>query len=402
MTDRARSEYFLETLVGVPSVSGSEEQGVEVCRALMAEVGLAARVRPCAQVPGAYNVEGRLGTGGPKLCLVGHVDTLPLDGMTVNPLGERRGNRYYGRGTTDMKGGLAAMLAAVEQVVRRGVTLTGELVVVGTASEETVKCGGYQLAVDHPDAAAVVCAEPTNCRIAIGATGSLALRLDVYGRGAHSSTSGGGGNAILGAQAAAKAVADQLSETVSVPHLGPRRRAVNVGVIRGGVAQPVVPRECAVWLDVRYFVGETAEALMARIETICRTAMADIPGVSVRVSQERLDYEGHPYPRESWGHFVHVERGMKPFVTDPAAPIVRAFQAAVKARGGNADVDMMPGWGDIEFVTTGHGVPALYFGPGDLAAAHTADEYLDLDRYHEAIPIYADVIEAFLAAKPPR
>jgi acetylornithine deacetylase/succinyl-diaminopimelate desuccinylase-like protein len=93
---------------------------------------------------------------------------------------------------------------------------------------------------------------------------------------------------------------------------------------------------------------------------------------------------------------------MKPFVTDPAAPIVRAFQAAVKARGGDADVDMMPGWGDIEFVTTGHGVPALYFGPGDLAAAHTADEYLDLDRYHEAIPIYMDVIEAFLAVKPPR
>ena len=105
MTDRARSEYFLETLVGVPSVSGSEEQGVEVCRALMAEVGLATRVRPCAQVPGAYNVEGRLGTGGPKLCLVGHVDTLPLDGMTVEParraarepLLRARNHRHEGR-----------------------------------------------------------------------------------------------------------------------------------------------------------------------------------------------------------------------------------------------------------------------------------------------------------------
>jgi acetylornithine deacetylase/succinyl-diaminopimelate desuccinylase-like protein len=75
--DRARSEYFLEALVGVPSVSRSEEQGVEACRALMAEVGLAIRVRPCIAVPGAYNVEGQLGTGSPKLCLAGHVDTLP-------------------------------------------------------------------------------------------------------------------------------------------------------------------------------------------------------------------------------------------------------------------------------------------------------------------------------------
>ena len=66
VTDRARSEYFLEALVGVPSVSGSEEQGVEVCRLLMAEVGLATRVRPCAAVPGARNVEGRLGTGVPQ------------------------------------------------------------------------------------------------------------------------------------------------------------------------------------------------------------------------------------------------------------------------------------------------------------------------------------------------
>lgn len=68
VTDRARSEYFLEALVGVPSVSGSEDQGDEVCHALMAEVGLATRVRPCAALPGAYNVEGRLGTGSPKLC----------------------------------------------------------------------------------------------------------------------------------------------------------------------------------------------------------------------------------------------------------------------------------------------------------------------------------------------
>lgn len=112
MTDRTRSEYFLETLVRVPSVSGSEEQGVEVCRALMAEVGLATRVRPCASVSGAYNVEGRLGAGRPKLCIAGHLDTLPLEGMTVNPLGERRRNRYYGRGTSDMKGGLNSLCFA--------------------------------------------------------------------------------------------------------------------------------------------------------------------------------------------------------------------------------------------------------------------------------------------------
>jgi len=176
MNDRERSEYFLERLVAVPSVAGDEGAVVKVCGELMAEVGLTPRLRPCAGVEGAVNVEGVIGSARPKLCIAGHVDTIPFDGMTVNPLGERRGNRYYGRGTTDMKGGLAAVLAAVDRLTRAGVRLGGQLAVVGTASEETLKCGGYQLAQDHHDADGVVCAEPSDGRVAVAATGSLALR----------------------------------------------------------------------------------------------------------------------------------------------------------------------------------------------------------------------------------
>lgn len=400
MNDRQRSESFLETLVAVPSISGAEADVIEVCRRLMTEIGMATRLRACTGVEGAYNVEGSLGSGAPKLCIAGHVDTLPFEGMTINPLGERRGNRYYGRGTTDMKGGLAAVLAAVDRLVRRGVTLPGQLVVVGTASEETLKCGGYQLALDHGDASAVVCAEPTDGRVAVAATGSLALRLDAQGAGAHSSVPGSGGNAIVGAHAAARAVVEALSETIDVPHVGQRRRAVNIGVIRGGIAQPVVPRECTVWLDVRYFVGETAAGLMKRIDAACAEAVAGIPGVSVTASQQRLDYEGKPYLPGTWGDFIHVERGMKPFVTDPATPVVRAFQSAVKAEGGNPDIDMMRGWGDVEFIANDHGIPTIYYGPGDVAAAHTADEYVDLDRYHAAIAVYERAIPEFLASLP--
>ena len=274
--------------------------------------------------------------------------------------------------------------------------LRGQLVVVGTASEETLKCGGYQLAQDHHDADGVVCAEPSDCRVAVAATGSLALRLDAYGVNAHSSVPGGGGNAILAAQVAAKAVVDALSETIDVPYVGPRERAVNVGVIRGGIAQPVVPQRCTVWLDVRYFVGETAPALMERISAVCSQAVSELPGVRVEASQERLDYEGNPYPRGSWGDFIHVERGMKAFATDPATTVVQAFRHAVKEAGGDDGVDMMRGWGDVEFVATDHRVPTIYFGPGTVSAAHTADEYIDLDRYHMAVTVYERAIQEFL------
>jgi succinyl-diaminopimelate desuccinylase len=396
MNDTQRSEYFLEKLIAVPSISGDEAAVVQICRDLMTEVGLTTRLRPCTGVPGAHNVEGSLGSARPKLCIAGHVDTLPFDGMTVNPLGERRGNRYYGRGTTDMKGGLAAVLAAVDRLARRGVKLRGQLVVVGTASEETLKCGGYQLAQDHHDADGVVCAEPSDCRVAVAATGSLALRLDAYGVNAHSSVPGSGGNAILAAQVAAKAVVDALSETIDVPYVGGRERAVNVGVIRGGIAQPVVPQRCTVWLDVRYFVGETAPALMERIAAVCAQSVSKLPGVRVEASQERLDYEGNPYPRGSWGDFIHVERGMKAFATDPATTVVQAFRHAVKEAGGDDGVDMMRGWGDVEFVATDHHVPTIYFGPGTVAAAHTADEYIDLDRYHMGVAVYELAIQEFL------
>lgn len=396
MDEKERSEYFLKTLVAVPSVSGDEGQVVKVFEGLMKEIGLTTRLRPCTGVDGAVNVEGMLGAARPKLCIAGHIDTVPFDGMTVNPLGERRGNRYYGRGTTDMKGGVAAALAAVDKLVRGGAKLGGQLVFIGTAREETLKCGGFQMAQDHKDADGVVCAEPTDCRVAVAATGSLPLRLDIHGANAHSSVPGSGGNAILGAQIAARAVVDALSETIEVPYVGPRKRAVNVGVIRGGIAQPVVPPRCTVWLDVRYFVGETAAALMTRIHSVCQQAVADLPNIRVEVSQERLDYEGNPYPRGSWGDFIHVERGMKAFATDPATSVVQAFCHAVKEIGGDEQVDMMRGWGDVEFLATDHQVPAIYFGPGSVAMAHTADEYIDLDLFHMGVGVYERAIRNFL------
>jgi acetylornithine deacetylase/succinyl-diaminopimelate desuccinylase-like protein len=69
---------------------------------------------------------------------------------------------------------------------------------------------------------------------------------------------------------------------------------------------------------------------------------------------------------------------------------------AVKEAGGDDGVDMMRGWGDVEFIATDHRVPTIYFGPGTVAAAHTADEYIDLDRYHMGVTVYEGAIQEFL------
>jgi succinyl-diaminopimelate desuccinylase len=145
-----------------------------------------------------------------------------------------------------MKGGLAAMLAALDRLHRAGTRLGGEVVLAATVYEETLKCGGYQVGQDHADADAVVCSEPSDCRIAIAATGNLPVRLDVAGKAGHTSVPGSGGNAILGALACAQAIVDEMAETVPVPHIGPRRRALGPGFIRGGLSQTVVPEHCTV------------------------------------------------------------------------------------------------------------------------------------------------------------
>ena len=93
-----------------------------------------------------------------------------------------------------------------------------------------------------------------------------------------------------------------------------------------------------------------------------------------------------------------MERGLKPLLTDPDTGIVRAFRDALVAEGGDPQPEMMYGWGDIEFLANDHKVPALYFGPGDVKAAHTADEYLDLDKYHLAVRVYERAIPGFVNA----
>ena len=297
-----------------------------------------------------------------------------------------------------MKGGLAAILAAAENIVRNQEQLPGTILVVATAREETIKSGGWQLALSHPSVDAVVCAEPTSNQIAIAATGSLPLRIDVHGTPGHSSQPGSGRNAIRAMGNVIEQIYRELSDRVNVVDVGERQRGVNVGMIRGGVAQPVVAAACQAWLDVRIFPGETKETLLKRMDELFQAAMARAPGVSITAAEERLDYEGRPYQPGSLAHHIHITRGMKPFWTDPGSRVVRAFSEAALEIRGAAEPTMMSGWGDIEFLRTDHNVPALYFGPGNVTSAHSEDEHIELTRFHEAVAIYEDAIRRFFGA----
>src|SRR5258707_773062 len=86
---------------------------------------------------------------------------------------------------------------------------------------------------------------------------------------------------------------------------------------------------------------------------------------------------GWPWPPRATSPCASMRTGS---AADPAGAVVQAFRRAVKEAGGDDGVDMMRGWGDVEFVATDHRVPTIYFGPGTVAGAHTADEYIDLDR----------------------
>ncbi|MFQ5436958.1 MAG: M20/M25/M40 family metallo-hydrolase [Anaerolineae bacterium] len=141
--------------------------------------------------PGRWNVIGRLrGRGsGPSLMLNAHMDTVGVDGMTIDPFGgEVRDGRLYGRGSQDMKGSLAAMIAAAKALVDGGIELGGDLIIAAVADEEYASIGTEDL-VKHPEyrTAAAIVTEPTDMVICRAHRGFIWFNVDTFGRAAHGS-----------------------------------------------------------------------------------------------------------------------------------------------------------------------------------------------------------------------
>jgi acetylornithine deacetylase len=348
--------------------------------------------------PGRDNVIARLEATVPRAPVIlwdAHQDTVPVENMTIEPFAPVvRDGRMYGRGSCDVKGGMAAMVAALERLLATGGPRMATVVFSATVNEEFGFSGAKALArlwdstaadAATSDAAArrvvgrrpvvAVVAEPTGLDLVMQHKGAIRWRIRVSGRACHSAFPEQGSNAIYPAGRVILALESLAAEllTRNPDHpCGPP--TLNLGTIRGGAGVNLVPDLTILEVERRVLPGESPHE--ARAEAIARIAAAS--------GDARIEHD-EPFLESA---------GLADATTDPkAAAWVEKLTATARSCGAAADRTAAR-YGTNASVFTAAGVPSVVFGPGSIAQAHTADEWIDLDQVGTAAEILAGVVAA--------
>lgn len=385
MDNQARID-FLSQLIQIDTAGGFEDRVATVLQSFMKQHDISCRLLPV--MPGRSNFYAQLGTGknGKVLAFCGHQDVVKTEDPAMwhfPPFSAHIENgRMYGRGTADMKGGLAAMAIALAELKDAGVTLNGKLELLGTVAEESSKInhmqGAQQFAKDGyvNNITAAIFAEPTNADIAYAHKGSITYRIDSIGKAAHSSRPDLGFNAITPLIHFYQEQEQYFHELVTQyenPVLG---KAVPVVTkINGGEQLNAVP--------------DHAE-LFVKLRTIPETDNDDIIAHLKRIIDYVNDQDHAQLSLEILGNKMAV-------TTDRNAEIVNIAQhAADQLLGRDFSVRGIAfGTDASEMSKANSDMDVLVFGPGN-ATAHKIDEYIDLDLYLKMIDIYKQIAMDYL------
>jgi acetylornithine deacetylase len=322
------------------------------------------------------NVIARVGrAGGRALIFNGHLDTVGVEGMIHAPWDpEMRAGRVYGRGSSDMKAGVAAMSAAALRVA--DARLDGEVIVTAVSDEEYESAGTRALVASGIRADAAIVTEPTRLAICPAHRGFAWLELVVHGRAAHGSRYDIGVDAITLA-AMAIAELDDYQRTVLAkkthPLLG--RPSLHASIVSGGLGLSTYPDRCSVQLERRTIPGESAADFTREVEEACARVRARAPEFSAQVIPG----------------FAQV-----PNEVPVGHPVVHALANALRRAGEPAPIEGLPCWTDAALLTAA-GIPAICFGPGDIALAHAAEEYVDMGEIERATGVLSGFVSEWFA-----
>ena len=366
---------LLQQLVRIPSVNPRERDGpaeaaiADYVARWSAEARLEVELQPV--LPGRPNVLVRLpGRDRSRaLLLEAHLDTVEVEGMTVEPFGgEIRDGRLYGRGACDTKASLAAMLTAIAELKRSGSSPI-DVLLAATMDEEFGYRGVSAVVGRGERFAAAIVGEPTDLDLVIAHKGSARFRVTTRGRACHSSMPAAD-NAILRMADVLQFVRREIEPAAAArthPRVG--QATFCVSLISGGTAVNTVPATCTITVDRRTLPGEEPRAVW---EEYRRQLEALAPG-QITVHEPMLDFA---------------------LDTDPAEPIVQTLAAAVRAAGLPAEIRGV-NYGTDASKLARAGVPVVVFGPGSIAEAHSAGEYVELSQVDAAVAILIETIRTF-------
>lgn len=393
---------FCRTLVRVPTVNPpgvDYPRCAELVGSRLARLGYDVLYVPAEGLPEhsadhpRLNVLGGFDSGrpGPTVHFNGHLDVVPAGGgWTRPPFGAVvEDGRLYGRGTADMKAGIAAMVYAVEALRRAGYPVRGRIEQSATVDEESGGFAGVAYLcrrglIRSGRTDYVVITEPLDPdRVGIGHRGVYWFEVTVRGRTAHGSMPHLGVNAIeimgLFIDRLRRELKPRLAErrtALPVVPAAARHPTLNVNGVAGGQADtetlptPCVPDACRAVFDRRFIPEESPDEVRREVEDVLRRLKAEI---------QDFDYE--------WRDLMVVE----PVATDPSSPLVRAFARAIRqVYGSEAALVASPGTYDHKHVRRLGGVEhCIAYGPGRLELAHRPDEYVEIEDLRRAMGVIA-------------
>ena len=373
-----RTERLLAEIIALPSVNpaflpprhpfAGEHRVADFLASTAARAGLEVEFQPV--LPGRRNFIARLLPQNEirqTILLAPHLDTVGADGTRFIP--QRKNGRLHGRGACDTKGSVAAMLSAVcELATGKSRPQSTQIVFAGLMDEENAQAGSRALADSGFQADLAIVGEPTRLQVVTAHKGDLWLQLATEGKAAHGATPHLGKNAV---HEMARIV--DVLETKYAAQLKKHKHkllgtaTVNVGKISGGTQPNIVPAACTIEIDRRTLPGETEASVRREL-----AALLAANKLSAQISSAR--------------HAPALS-----LETDPKLPLVRSFlRCAGQTRPAGVDY-----FCDAA-VLAAAGIPSIVFGPGDIAQAHTVDEWISLAELERA----KDLLVGFLRSLP--
>jgi succinyl-diaminopimelate desuccinylase len=313
---------------------------------------------------------------GPTLMINSHLDTVGVEGMLEPFSGEVRDGSLFGRGSADTKAGVAAAVAAFAAVVRsRPQPTHGPKVLLALVPDEEHEGLGSQYLRDHgPHANAAVVVEPTGLRLGIGQAGGVKFRIRTHGRATHACVHTEGVNAILHMAG----LLPRLVEAATAPtHPLLGHAPFCIGTIHGGSDPSIVADECCVEADRRILPGETWPEIRTALESVLDEQRARDATLDVELEEPFLGpVDGFVLPGEH--------------------PLVQAMQNAYTGALGREPVLYVTPYAADGMYLAQAGIPALTFGPGDIAQAHSHDESVPVDELLAAAEVLARLMADWL------
>ncbi|MBN1517248.1 M20 family metallopeptidase [Candidatus Sumerlaeota bacterium] len=323
---------------------------------------------------GRNNILARIkGSGNRTLLLEAHMDVVSTRGMTIAPFDPvQRDGRVYGRGSCDTKGAMACMLAAMLALRRSGETPPANVVFCAMVGEETDFEGAKQFAADPPVRAdAAIIGEPTNCRVVSAHKGGMRYYITTRGVAAHGAMPELGVNAIENMARVIRVLREEIMPRYkdrAHPLVGPP--TINIGLIEGGTQVNFVPDYCRIMIDQRITPGEDLRATLDEIAQ------------ALRAAEQR---DGAPLNFE----FEH-RLGFDPMEAPNGSEIVRCCLSAV-----NQDEPLGVAYGTDGSFMQATGMHCVLLGPGDIAQAHAADEWIEIAQLQRCAGIYLKILQTY-------